>query len=45
MAHKKKGKVGSSFDDFLAGQGILGKFEQQAIKQILADQRLREKPD
>ena len=38
MAHKKKGKVGSSFDVFLAEQGILGECEQQAIKQILADQ-------
>jgi predicted XRE-type DNA-binding protein len=38
MTHKKKGKVGSSFDDFLAEQGILEESEEQAIKQILADQ-------
>lgn len=35
---KKKGKVGSSFDSFLAEQGILEECEEQAIKQILADQ-------
>ena len=40
MAHKhnKKGRVGSSFDSFLAKQGILEECEEQAIKQILADQ-------
>jgi hypothetical protein len=38
MATKKKGKVGSSFDEFLAEQGILHECEEQAIKQILADQ-------
>jgi len=38
MTHKKKGRVGSSFDDFLAEQGILEKCEEQAVKQILADQ-------
>jgi len=38
MADKKKGKVGSSFDGFLAEQGILEECEEQAIKQILADQ-------
>ena len=38
MTHKKKGKVGSSFDDFLAEQGILEECEEQAVKQILADQ-------
>src|SRR5712692_8513771 len=39
MTHKKKkGKVGSSFDRFLAEQGILEECEEQAIKQILADQ-------
>jgi hypothetical protein len=37
MTHKKKGKVGSSFDDFLAEQGILEVCEEQAVKQILAD--------
>lgn len=38
MAHREKGKIGSSFDDFLAEQGILAECEEQAIKQILADQ-------
>jgi antitoxin HicB len=38
MTRKKKGKVGSSFDRFLAEQGILEECEEQAIKQILADQ-------
>jgi hypothetical protein len=38
MTHKKKGKVGSSFDDFLAEQGILEECEEQAVKQILAGQ-------
>ena len=36
--HKKKGKVGSSFDDFLAEQGMLEECEERAVKQILADQ-------
>ena len=35
---KRKGKVGSSFDEFLAGEGILETCEEQALKQILADQ-------
>jgi hypothetical protein len=35
---KRKGKIGSSFDGFLAEQGILEECEQQAIKQTLADQ-------
>ena len=38
MATKKKGKVGTSFDEFLAEQGMLQECEEQAIKQILADQ-------
>jgi antitoxin HicB len=38
MPHGKKGKIGSSFDDFLAEHGILEECESQAIKQILADQ-------
>jgi hypothetical protein len=38
MTHKKRGKVGSSFDGFLAEQGILEECEEQAVKQILADQ-------
>ena len=38
MTHKKKGKVGSSFDDFLAEQRLLEECEEQAVKQMLADQ-------
>jgi antitoxin HicB len=38
MTKKKKGKVGSAFDGFLAEQGILEECEEKAIKQILADQ-------
>jgi antitoxin HicB len=38
MTHKKKGKIGSSFDDFLGEQGRLEECEEQAVKQILADQ-------
>ena len=43
MAYKKKGQpvkgsIGSSLDGFLAEQGILEECEEQAIKQILADQ-------
>ena len=38
MTKKKQGKIGSSFDSFLADQGILEECEEQAIKQILADQ-------
>ena len=38
MTHKKKGKAGSSFDDFLAEQGILEECEEHAVKQILAEQ-------
>ncbi|MFN0167494.1 MAG: Fis family transcriptional regulator [Bryobacteraceae bacterium] len=38
MEPKKKGKIGSSFDSFLAEQGILQECQEQAIKQILADQ-------
>lgn len=38
MARKKKGKLGSSFDAFLAEEGILETCEEQALKQILADQ-------
>lgn len=38
MAQKKKGKIGSSFDGFLAEEGILESCEEQALKQILADQ-------
>ncbi len=35
---QKKGCIGSSFDDFLAEEGILEECEERAIKQILADQ-------
>jgi hypothetical protein len=38
MALRKKGKIGSSFDGFLTEQGIFRACEEQAIKQILADQ-------
>ena len=38
MAQKKKGTIGSSFDAFLAEEGILETCEEQALKQILADQ-------
>jgi plasmid maintenance system antidote protein VapI len=38
MAQRKKGRIGSSFDEFLAEEGILEVCEEQAIKQILADQ-------
>jgi antitoxin HicB len=38
MAQRKKGKIGSSVDDFLTAQGILEECEEQALKQILADQ-------
>ncbi len=38
MTHKKKGRVGSSLDDLLAEQGILEECEEQAVKQVLADQ-------
>ncbi len=35
---QKKGRIGSSFDDFLAEEGILEECEERAIKRILADQ-------
>ncbi len=38
MTHKKKGRIGSYFDDFLAEQGILEECEEQAVKHVLADQ-------
>ena len=37
-ASTKKGRVGSSFDEFLAEEGLLEWCEEQAVKQILADQ-------
>lgn len=33
-----KGRVGSSFDDFLAEEGILEETEDMAIKEIIVDQ-------
>jgi hypothetical protein len=39
MIQEKKGKTGSSFDGFLAEEGILETCEEQALKQILADQQ------
>lgn len=38
MARKKNPHIGSSFDDFLAEEGLLESCERQAIKEILADQ-------
>ena len=38
MAQKKKGRIGSTLDGFLAEEGILETCEEQALKQILADQ-------
>jgi antitoxin HicB len=38
MVPGKKGKIGFSFDGFLAEQGIREECEELAIKQILADQ-------
>jgi len=38
MATRKRGRVRSSFDEFPAEQRILEKCEEQAVKQILADQ-------
>lgn len=38
MPRKQKGRIGSSFDDFLASEGILQECEEGAIKQVLADQ-------
>ena len=38
MAQKKKGKVVSSFDGFLAESGMLEDCQEPAIKQILAGQ-------
>jgi hypothetical protein len=34
----RQGRIGSSFDEYLAGEGILEACEEQALKQILADQ-------
>lgn len=37
-ASQAKGRIGSSFDAFLAEQGILQECEERAIKEMLADQ-------
>ena len=34
----RKGRIGSSFDDFLETEGLLEECEEIAVKQILADQ-------
>jgi len=36
--YKAKGRLGSSFDDFLAEEGLLEECEAQAIKEIIAMQ-------
>jgi len=38
MNEKSKAHMGSSFDDFLAEEGILETCEEQAIKELLAEQ-------
>ena len=38
MAKKSKGRIGSSFDDYLAEEGILEEVEDLALKEIIADQ-------
>ena len=38
MVQRRQGKLGSSFDAFLAEEGILETCEEQALKQILVDQ-------
>jgi antitoxin HicB len=35
---KKKGRIGSSFDDFLKGEGIYEEVTARAIKRVLARQ-------
>jgi hypothetical protein len=35
---KTKGRIGSSFDDFLDEQGIRGRVEDMALKEIISDQ-------
>jgi hypothetical protein len=44
LAQKKKGEIGSSFDGFLAEEGILEPCEGQALKLILADQIKKRQP-
>jgi DNA-binding Xre family transcriptional regulator len=38
MTPKKKGRVGSSFDDFLKGEGIYEQVTARAIKRVIARQ-------
>src|SRR5664279_1565864 len=39
MAQKRKGGVSEeTFDEFLAGQGILGACEDHAVKELIAEQ-------
>lgn len=38
MAGTKKGRIGGSFDAFLAEEGLLETCEEQALQQIVADQ-------
>jgi antitoxin HicB len=39
MAQKRKGSVSEeTFDEFLAGQGILGECEDHAVKELIAEQ-------
>jgi antitoxin HicB len=35
---KKKGRIGSSFDDFLKQEGIYEEMTARAIKRVIADQ-------
>jgi hypothetical protein len=35
---KTRGRIGSSFDDFLDEQGIRGRVEDMALKEIISDQ-------
>ena len=35
-ASNKKGKIGSSFDDFLKEEGVFEAFQAQAIKEVIA---------
>jgi len=41
MSKKLNPHIGSSFDDFLAEEGILEACEEQAIKELLAEQIAR----
>ncbi len=43
MAQKRKGKIGSPVDDFLAAQGILEECEEQALKHHLSKTAMAER--